>query len=73
MALLPLRRRHRLLAVVQLAVALWLAATSGYRCKLVVDGGHTPLHGRAGARSRCRRSARGRVAFGHRPLPDSLS
>ncbi|BAS77617.1 Os02g0214000 [Oryza sativa Japonica Group] len=43
MALLPLRRRHRLLAVVQLAVALWLAATSGYRCKLVVDGGHTPV------------------------------
>uniref|UniRef100_A0A0D9YP88 Secreted protein n=1 Tax=Oryza glumipatula TaxID=40148 RepID=A0A0D9YP88_9ORYZ len=63
MALLPLRRLHRLLAVVRLAVALWLA----------VDGSHTPLHGRAGARSRCRRSARRRVAFGHRHLPDSLS
>uniref|UniRef100_A0A0D3F2F2 Uncharacterized protein n=1 Tax=Oryza barthii TaxID=65489 RepID=A0A0D3F2F2_9ORYZ len=33
MALLPLRRLHRLLAVVQLAVALWLA----------VDGSHTPV------------------------------
>uniref|UniRef100_A0A0E0G3K1 Uncharacterized protein n=1 Tax=Oryza nivara TaxID=4536 RepID=A0A0E0G3K1_ORYNI len=27
-------RRLRLLAIVQLAVVLWLAATSGYRCKL---------------------------------------
>lgn len=50
MALL-LRRRHRLLAIVQLAVALWLAATSGYRCELaevappaqLVDGSHTPV------------------------------
>uniref|UniRef100_A0A0D3F2E9 Uncharacterized protein n=1 Tax=Oryza barthii TaxID=65489 RepID=A0A0D3F2E9_9ORYZ len=33
MALLPRRRRHSLLAVVQLAVALWLA----------VDGSHTPV------------------------------
>uniref|UniRef100_A0A0E0G3K3 Uncharacterized protein n=1 Tax=Oryza nivara TaxID=4536 RepID=A0A0E0G3K3_ORYNI len=55
MALLLRRRRHRLLAVVQLAVALWLAATSGYWCKmgvapplppgqLVVDGSRTPTN-----------------------------
>ncbi|BAS77619.1 Os02g0214100 [Oryza sativa Japonica Group] len=47
-------RRLRLLAIVQLAVAIWLAATSSYQCKLdavppppppptvLVDGGRTP-------------------------------
>uniref|UniRef100_A0A0D3F2F3 Uncharacterized protein n=1 Tax=Oryza barthii TaxID=65489 RepID=A0A0D3F2F3_9ORYZ len=45
-------RRLRLLAIVRLAVAIWLAATSCYQCKLdavppppptgLVDGGRTP-------------------------------
>uniref|UniRef100_A0A0E0CHU6 Uncharacterized protein n=1 Tax=Oryza meridionalis TaxID=40149 RepID=A0A0E0CHU6_9ORYZ len=45
-------RRLRLLAIVQLAEVLWLAATSGYRCKLdavpppppteLVHGGRPP-------------------------------